>query len=482
MKLNKMHMRKPTICNLTRPAILTCLLSLAEVISAQVMTLDDCIMMAMSSNKQIRATDHLIKQYKHTQKSVYANFFPNISLNATDVYSTYSADVTMDIATPFGNFAGQRMQQMIPFLINDALRDKISQRITQDLQPLNPEISYKTKNILTANITLEQPLYTGGKISTANRMVKLGVNIASRAQELTREKIYVEVYEAYQLLVKAKEMEIVAHKYDSLLSQIENDVKCAVRNGMASRNDELKVAVKRSDAELKIRQAENGIRLARMNLCQLIGKPLDSKIDPVSQSDDDIVEMADKNASAIDRTEYKLLELNSRMAYEKVRMEKSAYMPQLGLLLNAGMIDGMELLNQKLFRHKFNIAVGAVLKVPLFHANETRHKVAAAKEAYQQELLRKEELTEKLDLDLQQQANDLDEARLELQLRKRNLDQCEENLNISRSAYTVGMETLSDLLTAQVLWQEAYAQLVESRYLAKVKMMKWRKAAGRIQP
>jgi outer membrane protein TolC len=292
----------------------------------------------------------------------------------------------------------------------------------------------------------------------------------------------VEVYEAYQLLVKAKEMEDVAHKYDSLLTQIECDVKSAVKNGMASRNYEMKVAVKKSDAELKIRQAENGIRLARMNLCQLIGKPLDSKIDPVLQNDDDIVEMADKNASATDRTEYKLLELNSRMAYEKVHIEKSAYMPQLGLLLNAGMMDGMELLNQKLFRHKFNIAVGAVLKVPLFHANETRHKVAAAKEAYQQELLRKEELTEKLNLDLQQQANDLDEARLELQLRKRNLDQCEENLNISRSAYTVGMETLSDLLTAQVLWQEAYAQLVESRYLAKVKMMKWRKAAGRIQP
>ena len=482
MKLNKMHMRKPTICNLTRPAILTCLLSLAGVIRAQVMTLDDCIMMAMTSNKQIRATDHMIKQYEHTQKSVYANFFPNISLNAADVYSTIEGNATMDIATPFGNFAGQKIQNMLPWVISDAMRTKMSQSISQYLQPLNPEIDYKAKNMLTAHITLEQPLYTGGKISTANRMGKLGVNIASQAQELAREKIFVEVYEAYQLLVKAKEMEVVAHQYDSLLTQIENDVKCAVKNGMASRNDELKVAVKKSDAELKIRQAENGIRLARMNLCQLIGKPLDSKIDPVSQSDDDIVEMADKNASATDRTEYKLLELNSRLAYEKVRMEKSAYMPQLGLMLNAGMIDGMELFGQKLFNHKFNMAVGAVLRVPLFHANETRHKVAAAKEAYQQELLRKEELTEKLDLDLQQQANDLDEARLELQLRKRNLDQCEENLNISRSAYTVGMETLSDLLTAQVLWQEAYAQLVESRYLAKVKLMKWRKAAGRIQP
>ena len=85
-----------------------------------------------------------------------------------------------------------------------------------------------------------------------------------------------------------------------------------------------------------------------------------------------------------------------------------------------------------------------------------------------------------MNLDLQQQANIVDEARLELKLRKRNLEQCEENLRISRKSYSVGMETLSEVLTAQLLWQQAYAELVESRYQAKVKMMKWRKAAGRL--
>ena len=387
----------------------------------------------------------------------------------------------MDIATPIGNFIGQQIQNTFPFVVNDALRRQISQRVTQATQPLNPEIEYKAKNMLTASITLEQPIYTGGKISTANRMGLLGVKIATHAQELAREKIVVEVYEAYQLLVKAKEMTEVAHKYDSLLTEIDHQVKSAVKHGMASHNDEMKVAVKKSDAELKIRQAENGIRLARMNLCQLIGKPLDSMIDPVIQHNEDFVGLVDKDASVTNRTEYHMLELTSQMAYEKVRMEKSAYMPQLGLLFNAGMIDGMQLQDNKLFRSNFNVAVGAVLKVPLFHANETKHKVAAAKEAFHQELLRQEELTDKMNLDLQQQANDMDEAQLELQLRKRNLEQCEENLHLSRCAYSVGMETLSDLLTAQVLWQEAYAQLVESRYMAKVKMMKWRKAAGRIQ-
>lgn len=473
-------MRIPTVRNIIRQTLLLCLCTLPALTKAQVVSLDDCVMMAMMSNKQIQATDHMVSQYKHTQKSVYANFFPNINLHAADVYSTLQTNSVMDIATPFGNYIGQQIQNLFPLVVNDALRQQVTQSLIQAVRPLNPEIRFKAKNILTAQITLEQPIYTGGKITTANRMGLLGVKIATQAQKLTREQIVVEVYEAYQLLVKAKEMEVVAHQYDSLLTQIEHEVKSAVNHGMASHNDEMKVAVKKSDAELKIRQAENGIRLARMNLCQLIGKPLDSAIDPVPQQEEDFEGLIDRNASAMDRTEYQMLELNSQIAYEKVRMEKSAYMPQLGLMFNAGVINGMELLDSRLFRGKFNIAVGAVLKVPLFHANETKHKVAAAKEALRQEQLRQEELTDKMNLDLQQQANDVDEARLELKLRKRNLEQCEENLKLSRSAYSVGMETLSDLLTAQVLWQEAYAQLIESRYLAKVKMMKWRKAAGRI--
>ena len=138
------------------------------------------------------------------------------------------------------------------------------------------------------------------------------------------------------------------------------------------------------------------------------------------------------------------------------------------------------MLGNKLFNHKVNFTVGAQLKIPLFHGLETRHKVAAAKEELAQSQLMKEDLAGKLNLDLQQQANLVDEAQLEVSLRQRNLEQCEENLRISRKAYSVGMEKLSDLLTAQLLWQQAYAELVESRYQLKVKMMKWKKAAGLI--
>ena len=39
---------------------------------------------------------------------------------------------------------------------------------------------------------------------------------------------------------------------------------------------------------------------------------------------------------------------------------------------------------------------------------------------------------------------------------KRSLEQAEENMKVSGKQYEVGLETLSDYLEAQVLWQQAY--------------------------
>jgi len=140
----------------------------------------------------------------------------------------------------------------------------------------------------------------------------------------------------------------------------------------------------------------------------------------------------------------------------------------------------LEVAGSKMFKFKpmFNAMVS--LKVPIFHLNQTTNKIRAAKEELNQQRMEQQSLCEKMDLELQQQVNEVDEANLEVALRKRNLEQCEENLRISRKSYDVGYETLSDLLTAQLLWQQAYAELVETKYQLKNKLIKWRKAAGKL--
>ena len=236
--------------------------------------------------------------------------------------------------------------------------------------------------------------------------------------------------------------------------------------------------VKKSEAELQIKQAENGIRLARMNLCQIVGLPIDDKIDVIPSDDVLLSTYIDTQDLTTRRTEYQLLELKSQLAEQQVKLERSNLLPQLGLVANASVLDGMEMGGKKMFEREgiFNVAVA--LTIPISHGNQSRNKVKAAKEEAQRLRTEQASLCEKMLLEQQQLANEVEEARMELVMRQQNLDQCAENLRVSRMSYSVGYETLSDLLEAQVLWQKAYAELVETKYLLNIKAVKWRKTAG----
>ena len=444
----------------------------------QVMSLDSCITLALQTNKDIKAAHHQVNKYEYEKKALYANYFPDITLRAIDLYSTMDYTYLLDIATPFGQTVAQRLHDRLPILINERLQQRIANGLTNRLQFMNQSIDFKVGNMVTVGVTLKQPLYTGGKITAGYQMGKLGTQMASLGEKLTAEQTVVAVHEAYQLMVKAKEMREVAVQYDSLLAQLTNDVQSALRNGMVSHNEEMKVMVKKSEAELKIKQAENGIRLARMNLCQIVGLPIDAEIDILPSDDVLLSTSIDTKDLTPRRTEYQLLELKSQLAEQQVKLERSNLLPQLGLVANASVIDGMELVGKKILDREsmFNIAVA--LTIPITHGNQSRNKVKAAKEEAQRLRMEQASLNEKMLLEQQQLANEVEEARLELVMRQQSLEQCAENLRVSRKSYSVGYETLSDLLTAQVLWQQAYAELIETKYLLNIKAVKWRKTAG----
>ncbi len=446
----------------------------------QTLSLDRCIDMALQTNKDIKAAHHEQKKYEYEMKALRANFYPDINLQASDLYSTIHSNTLLDFATPIGQTLAQQLRDRLPWLISQKIQQQIAHGVAQHMAPFNQNLNFRVGNIVTAGINVMQPLYMGGKISTGYRMGKLGAQMAALGETLTSEQTIIAVHEAYFLMVKAKELREVAVQYDSLLLQLTNDVQSALRNGMVSHNEEMKVKVKKSEAELKIKQAENGIRLARMNLCQVIGLPTCTMIDVMSDDEDIAISLIDAGATIEHRTEYQLLKMKSQLAEQQVKLERAEMMPQLGLSVNAAVTDGMKLMGQKILNHKPSFTIGVSLKIPISHGNQTRNKVKAAQEELARQRMEQASLCEKMGLELQQHANEVEEAGLELVMRQENLEQCAENLRISRKSYSVGYESLSDLLMAQLLWQQAYTELVETRYLLKIKTVKWRKAAGQL--
>ena len=258
---------------------------------------------------------------------------------------------------------------------------------------------------------------------------------------------------------------------------MKKNVESAYKHGLKPQNDVLKVQVKLNESELNIRKADNALRLATMNLCHYIGKPLTSDIrtaDNFPEVAQDIrLQISDISA----RPEYAILNQQVAIAKQQVKLNRSELLPQIGVKGSYDYIHGLEINDQDLF-NKGSFSVLLNVSVPLFHFGERTNKVRAAKAKLEQTRLEQENMNEQMLLELTQAANNLDEAQLESTIAERSLQQAEENMRVSRSQYDVGLETLSDHLEAQALWQQAYETHVDARFRLYLNYVAYLKATG----
>lgn len=441
---------------------LLCLSGAPAAKAQQTLSLEQCRTMALASNKEMAAAARQTDAARYTARSYKGLFFPNLTARATGLYSTADGGYHAEGGQlpVFAVGAGGVPSQMPMFAYFPGL-----------------DLNYKVGAMFLGGIQLEQPLYTGGKIRSAYRTAQLGNEMAQMNETLTGANVILQTDNAYAQVVKAMEMKKVAERYNALLAELFRNVESARKHGLKLQNDVLKVQVKLNESELALRKADNALRLATMNLCHLIGRPLD---DDISVNDgfpetEQCTEPTNADISA--RPEYALLEKREEMAQQQIRLTRSELLPTIGLQGSLNYLYGLELNNEPLF-DKGNFTVLLNVSLPIYHFGERTHKVKAARARLEQTRLERENLNEQMLLELTQATNNLDEARMECTLAGRSLEQAEENLRVSKSQFDAGLEPLSEHLEAQALWQQAYETSVEARYQLYLSHVKYRKAAG----
>lgn len=429
------------------------------------LTLEQCRTLALENNKRMAAAAKQTAAARYTQQSYWANFFPNFSANGTGLYSTSKGS----FALPGGN---------LPTFMPGA--DGLPVPTGGFAYFPGVELNYKVRTVWMGGIQVEQPLFMGGKIWAAYRMATLGKEMAWINETLTATEVILETDNAYALMIKAQEMQKVAAGYNAVLQELMKNVQSAYKHGLKSKNDVLKVQVKLNESELAIRKAENALRLAGMNLCHLIGRPLTERL-VLSEDFPTIEEGLQIQVDDItDRPEYTLLDKQVAIAKQEVKISQSELLPQVGIRGSYDYIHGLKVNEQTLF-DKGNFSVMVNVSIPLFHFGERMNKVRAAKMKLEQTRIEQADLNEKMLLELTQAANNLDEAKLEAALADKSLEQADENRRVSRSEYEAGLEALSDHLEAQALWQQAYETKVDAHFQLYLSYVKYLKAAGRLR-
>lgn len=406
---------------------------------AQTLTIGEARELALQHNHDIAKAAALREQAKEQRLTAQSYFFPRISATASGGLST--ADDELSI---MGNAIG-----------------------------------YDLHSLFTAGISLQQPLFMGGKILASYRMATLYTDLAAQQEVLTRTEVIVRSDEAYTNVVRASEMVAVAESYHRLLAELERQVDAAVRNGMAVRNDLLKVQVRGNEAELALTQANNALRLARMNLCYVIGLPIDSLVEVSADIPTPEILLTQGNLEA--RPEAIIKGKQLAIANQQLRLQRSEFLPQLALVGGYNYVTGGKIAGRTLLDNGY-ASVGLSLSIPLITSGERTHSIRSAKAEQLIAAIEQADVDEQLQLDFAQAANQLDEALLEVHMREKSLEQAEENLTLTRRQYDVGLETLSELLDAQALWQECAAGVVDAKCQLFVANTQYTKAAGLLVP
>lgn len=420
------------------------------------LTLDECIEQAKTNNCRLSIAEKQQQAARFDLRSMKANFLPSFSATGTGLYS--NADGGLHI--PGG---------LLPVIGADMVPTG-----TSALFP-GVNIDYKIGWLYGGGILLEQPVYAGGKVRTGLRMAKLGVELTEQNRRLTEQEVIIETSRAYADVLRARELRNVAERYHALLIELLRNVESARKHGLKPQNDVLRVQVKVNESELSLRRAENGLRLATMNLCHLTGHRLTDRIEVTDELP--VYPVGTPTADLENRPETRLLDRKSELARQQVRLARSERLPQIGLVGSYGYVHGIKL-NDDYLLDGASFAAGVQVSIPIFHFGGRSNKMKAARAKYEQAQLEQQNGNERMQLELIRAANNLDESALELRLAESSLAAADENLRLSELRYQAGTEVLSDYLEAQALWQQAHQTHVQARVNGYLCWLEYRKAAG----
>jgi outer membrane protein TolC len=304
----------------------------------------------------------------------------------------------------------------------------------------------------------------------------LGEVVSEQKNRLAQNEVLLKTEEQYWIVVSLNEKTKTIQRYEDFLNSLLAQVEDAYKSGLVSRNDMLKVKVKRSEVLLNKSKVDNGRKLATMAFCQHIGIPYDSTLKLTDSLGVDVSPQAfsvDHVGALKNRSEYRLLQASVRAEELQSNMKLGEYLPQAGI--------GVSGLYMKLDESKdrtLGMVFGTV-SIPISGWWEASHTLQerSIKEQIAQNTMK--DNSELLLLQMQKAWQDLTDAYKQVHLTQEAKSQADENLKVNQDSYSNGMSNLSDLLEAQALQQQMNEQLTDAKASYRGKQITYLQVTGR---
>ena len=461
-------------------AIIVCSVC-CDIVAAQTYTLEQIKDSALHNNIAIRNARHGIDAAQQQRKEAFTKYFPNVS--GTGLWFNANkgmAQTTINPSEMISPELGASLAQMLPAEALAALANPIS-------------ISMM-KNGTIGSLMAVQPVFAGGQIINGNKLAKVGEEVSRLQLQLSENEVEKTAEQYFWQLASLQEKMNTILAVDTLLRDIYKDVDVAVRAGVAMRNDLLQVQLRQNDIQSQRMKLQNGISIVRQLLGQYAGlKPHPLSPSPKGEGEAfgrdessysfDIV-LPDMNQQIYSLPspigegsgvrllpEYQLLGKQVEAANLQKKLAIGQNLPSVAV--GAG-YNYHNLLDNN---HTFGM-IFATVSVPISDWWGGSHTIKRRKIEYQQAQEQLADNAELLKIRMQNAWNGVQEAYQQLQLAQRSIEQAKENLRLNRDYYRAGTSRMSDLLEAQLLYQQSLDKHTDAFADYQNKLLEYKQAIG----
>lgn len=353
-------------------------------------------------------------------------------------------------------------------------------------------ITLQMRGVYMAGISLTQPIYTGGKIIAANKMATIGKEITKEQLRAARMNAIAEAERSYWTYVAVLSKVEMMTSYLSMMDSIYEMTQLSVKTGLTARPALLRVESRRSEVIYRLEQAKTGADMCRMALCRIIGQPDTTTIVPTESLESDFdAEIPNHSFSLDSRPELSMLKKTIDIKNQDVKMIRADFLPTVGLQIgwwaygntkmksfaqdpNGNYIPVSSSMNDNGF-----IGMLAV-QIPIFHWGEGIKKIKKAKIEVENARLSLERNRRLMRLEANQNYNNLVTSATLVESAKKAMAEADENLQIMKEQYEIGMTTLTDLLEAQSQWHTSYSNFIEARTQYRINHVDFLRSIGEL--
>ena len=425
----------------------------------QIYTLEQIKDSALHNNIAIRSAKYNIDAARQQRKEAFTKYFPSVS--GTGLWFNANKGMAQTTINPSAGISpelGAALAQSLPPEALAALGNPIS-------------ISMM-KNGTIGSLTALQPVFAGGQIINGNKLAKVGEDVSRLQLQLSENEVEKTAEQYFWQLASMQEKMKTLEAADTLLAGIHKDVDVAVRAGLAMPNDLLQVQLRQNDIESQRLKLHNGISIVRVLLSQYCGLRDTSFV--ISYQSDAILSQTaklDHHQALLGTREYQLLDKQVEAANLQKKLAIGQNLPSVAV--GAG-YNYHDLLDNN---HSFGM-VFATVRVPISDWWAGSHAIKRRKIEHQKAVEQLEDNAQQLQIRMQNAWNGLEESYQQLLLAQHSIEQSEENLRLNRNYYKAGIAKMSDLLEAQMLYQQSLDRRTDAYADMQLRLLEYKQATG----